>query len=153
MTMKTKKDEIVRAWFLIKVGDLADDKKGDLARRIYFGANSRDKVERNKGSSNFASNKKEYAKKDKVIVVRADLVDNIYDLVVPVNVEFPNELDKIEGRIRELALEMGITSEMIIIDRLKVIEHVPFPPQNTMGFITYEEVNSPPRGSQGHSPW
>ncbi len=151
MANETAKDEIFRAWFLIKVVDLTDDKKLELARKIFCGANSKDKVKRNAECSDIVNNEEDYAKNPKVIVVRADVVDKFYDLVVPVYVEHRNEFDKIEKRIRKLALEIKITAELTI-HRLTVLDHVPSPPQVTWGYILDKEENSP-KGPQGHSPW
>jgi hypothetical protein len=126
MTPTTKSAKsIVRAWLLIKV---QNNDKVKLAKDIYKQVN------------------KEYAGKRKVFVVRADVVDGPYDLVVPVFTETLSELADIETFIISLA-------NGIVLERAMVTKHVPFPPHNTKGYVAAEEENPLKRGLKGHNPW
>jgi hypothetical protein len=126
MTQSTKSAKsIVRAWFLIKVQNVD---KAKLAKDIYKQVNNK------------------YTGEEKVFVVRADVVDGPYDLIVPVFTGTFEELAKVETFIKSLSDEMEI-------ERATVTKHVPFPPHKTKGYVASEEENPLKKGPTGHNPW
>ena len=91
-------DTVIREWFLVKVSSMPYDKKVEFAKNIYCKVNSPEKVKKCYDCKDKESNKEKWAKKEKVIVVRADLLEdnkNNYDIVVPVYAESEDDLDKI----------------------------------------------------------
>ena len=116
---------MVRAWLLIKVQKNSDKVK--LAKEIYK-----------------LNNK--YTGKEKVFVVRADVVDGIYDLVVPVFTKTLEQLIEIETLITSLSVGVEL-------ERAMVTKHVPFPPHKTKGYVASGEENPLGKGPTRHNPW
>ncbi len=98
-----------RAWILVQV-----DSPHDAAQRLY------------------ASQGLEGG--DHYVVVRADVVDYVYNVVIPVDAESPEVLDSVHDMIR------GITGARHSV-AIPVVESVPPIPHDAEGFITPEEYD------------
>jgi hypothetical protein len=98
----------VRAWILVQA-----DLPLDAARRLY------DELVNEGG--------------DDYVVIRADVVDYVYNLVIPVDAASWDWLQQVHQMIRQIT---GARHTMII----PVVQPVPFPPHDAQGFITSEEV-------------
>jgi hypothetical protein len=92
---------------------------------------------------------------NKYVVIRADVVDYVYNLMIPVDAESVSVLQYVHQRILELT---GATCTAII----PVVEHTPFPPHDAQGYIRRGEVAAghnkklrPGRqhSSPGENPW
>ncbi len=136
--MTATEKEIYRAWLLIKITEGDPKLASELAKDIYCKINLDEEYSRNK----------------KIFVVRADLVsghDDLYDLVVPICTDTEPLMEVITDFIATtLAEKLGLTLSIV---RLLVDKHVPFPPHNAPGFVTYEEENPLKQGATGHNPW
>ena len=122
MTADPQWEPITRAWLLIKV---SADSKTELAHQIFDLNNTLIKK----------------YNKEKVHIVRADIVCGPYDLVVPIYTEHLSELEKIKEHIRNLP---GVSE----LDTALVVEHVPFQTWDTKGYLTYQELVDPVQESQ-----
>ncbi len=89
------------------------------------------------------------------VVIRADVVDYVYNVVIPVDAESPAALQTAHQRILEIT---GATQTAVI----PVVQPVPFVPHNAHGFITttearagHEKVDKPGRQhwSPGMNAW
>ncbi len=116
---------IERAWLLIKVQNID---KVKLAKDIFKQVNDK------------------FAAKKKVFVIRADVVDGPYDLVVPIFAGTLTELNEIETFVKSLAAGM-------VVERARVTKHVPFPPHKAPGYVSDEEANPVNPGPTRHNPW
>jgi hypothetical protein len=129
MTTPPKSEKIIRAWLLVKVGN---GSASQVANHIYNTVN------------------KKYANDEKVFVVRADVVDGPYNLIVPVFTEKDDQLQDIISTINGMK---GVTA----LEKSVVQKHIPNPPHKAHGFVTYQEANPLPRGPidkvNGHNPW
>lgn len=86
---------------------------------------------------------------DSFVVVRADVVDFDYNIVIPVDAESQDMLDKVHGMIKDRS---GVEETVI----LKVDKHFPDPPHDAHGYITQQEAKAGKEpieaGRQGASP-
>lgn len=133
-------EPIVRAWILLKLEEDGDSAAlSALAKDIYCAVNLHD----------------EYATDSKVFVVRADLVEGDYDLVIPVTAGTlkDNKLGILESIIKASVEKCGLRLATGGLIRLKVAKHVPFPPHKAPGYVTEDEVNPLKQGPTGHNPW
>lgn len=69
---------------------------------------------------------------DSYVVVRADVVDHEYNIVVPVDAESDEVLETVYGTIKQIT---GPSKAVLV----RVVEHIPFPPHDAQGYITLEE--------------
>jgi hypothetical protein len=93
---------------------------------------------------------------DRVVLVRVDVVEHRYNLVVAVDAESGEALAEVHHRVQEMA---G-TSETAL---LPVVKHFPHPPHDADGFITPEEAElftddgrvkvGRQKNSPGMNPW
>jgi hypothetical protein len=72
---------------------------------------------------------------DSFVLVRADVVDYHYNVVVPVDAENWDVLQDLFCSIQRLT---GARESAI----LRVVEHVPYPPHSADGYITEEEAGA-----------
>jgi hypothetical protein len=72
---------------------------------------------------------------DSFVVVRADVVEYHYNIVIPVDAESGEVLRKVYGMIREIT---GARESAIV----PVVEHIPFPPHNAQSYITEKEAEA-----------
>jgi len=72
---------------------------------------------------------------DRYVVVRADVVDYIYNVVVPVDAESPETLESVHQLI------LGLTGAKYSVV-LPVVESVPPIPHDAEGYITPEEYEA-----------
>ena len=83
------------------------------------------------------------------VVVRADIVDYHYNILVPVDAESPDALEQVYGMIQDLA---GAQETAI----LPVVGCIPYPPHVAHGFVTPGEGEAggidTEIGRLGHSP-
>lgn len=86
---------------------------------------------------------------DSFVVVRADVVDFDYNIIVPVDAESEDVLSCVVEQIRGVD---GVNETVIV----RVKEHVPCPPHDAHGYITAQEAEagqeSVEPGRQGASP-
>ena len=86
---------------------------------------------------------------DSFVVVRADVVDFDYNIIVPVDAESENALSDVVEQIRGMD---GVNETVIV----RVKEHVPYPPHDAHGYITAQEAEAGQEtvepGRQGASP-
>ena len=90
---------------------------------------------------------------DNYVVVRADVVDYDYNLMIPVDAESTEWVHKVVGMIRD---QPGVRDAVVVWVR----SHVPYPPHDAHGYITAEEIEASTRepkepikpGRQGASP-
>jgi hypothetical protein len=88
---------------------------------------------------------------DSFVLVRADVVDYHYNIVVPVDAESWEVLQDLFCRIQKLT---GARETAIV----RVVKHIPYPPHLADGYITEEEAKAytgPDQikvGRQGNSP-
>ena len=90
---------------------------------------------------------------DKWVVVRADIVDHEYNVMVPVDAQDQAALDEAHQKIRD---EIGSTDTLVI----PVSRHIPFPPHIAHGFVhpdeaavrAFEGPKGPEVGRLGNSP-
>jgi len=108
MRVIRKVDGRTRAWILLQV-----DSPPDAARKLCDAM-------RDEGG-------------DSYVVIRADVVDYVYNIVVPVDAESPSVLQYVHQRILELT---GARDTAI----LPVVEHIPFPPHDAQGYLTQDEI-------------
>ncbi|MGC9336034.1 MAG: hypothetical protein ACP5JJ_17965 [Anaerolineae bacterium] len=93
---------------------------------------------------------------DRYVLVRADIVDYAYNIVVPVDAENWDVLHGVRRRIQELE---GVMETAFV----PVMEHVPYPPHLADGYIAEDEVGDytgpeeikigRQRNSPGWNPW
>jgi hypothetical protein len=69
------------------------------------------------------------------VLVRADVVDYHYNIVVPVDAESWDVLEGVVGQIKELT---GAEDTVV----LPVVEHIPTPPHLAHGYVTDEEAEA-----------
>lgn len=149
-------DAIIREWLLVKVGDMPYEQKVNFARNVYCKVNSTEKVKKCKDCKEGEGHRADWARNEKVIVVRADLVEdnkNNYAMVIPVYAETEEDIENILNAIHALAEK----PYMVQIDRLRVAEHMPHIPHSAHGYVTAEEENPLPKApidkDNGHNPW
>ena len=86
---------------------------------------------------------------DSFVVVRADVVDFDYNIVIPVDAESENVLSDVVEQIRGMD---GVNETVIV----RIKEHVPYPPHDAHGYITAQEAEAGQEtvepGRQGASP-
>jgi len=86
---------------------------------------------------------------DQFVVVRADVVDFDYNIIVPVDAESEDVLSDVVEQIRGMD---GVNETVIV----RVKEHVPYPPHDAHGYITAQEAEAGQEtvepGRQGASP-
>jgi hypothetical protein len=86
---------------------------------------------------------------DRFVVIRADVIDHSYNVMIPVDAESQQVLEEVHGMIRE---HPGVIDTAVI----HVKQHVPFPPHDAQGYVTDEEAEVGkeriPPGRQGASP-
>jgi hypothetical protein len=90
---------------------------------------------------------------DSFVVVRADVVDYDYNMVIPVDAQSKEMVHKVVGIIKD---HPGVRDTVVVW----VQSHVPYPPHDAHGYITPEEAEaskSEPKepiepGRQGASP-
>jgi hypothetical protein len=86
---------------------------------------------------------------DSFVVVRADVVDYSYNIVIPVDAESQDRLYQVHDMIRG---HPGVRETVI----LEVKMHVPYPPHDAHGYITPQEAEAGKEpieaGRQGASP-
>lgn len=70
---------------------------------------------------------------DDCVVIRADIVDYVYNLVIPLDASTPEIMAAVHDKIVRLT---GAKHHVIV----PVIEHIPYPPSDAQGYITEEEV-------------
>ncbi len=70
---------------------------------------------------------------DSYVVIRADVVDYVYNVVIPVDAESQSALEAAHQRIVELT---GATQTAI----LPVVHSIPFIPHDAQGYITPDEI-------------
>ncbi len=130
MTVSTNVSERTRAWILVQV-----DSPHDAAQTLYD-------TLWEEGDDNY-------------VVIRADVVDYVYNVVIPVDAANPVALEAARQRILEIT---GATQIVVI----PVVHLVPSVPHNAHGFITaaearagHERVDRPGRQhwSPGANPW
>jgi hypothetical protein len=124
MTIDDNARERARAWVLIRA-----ESPQSTARQLY--------------------EKLGHAGGNRWVVVRADIVDYHYNILVPVDAESPDVLQEVYGMIQELT---GAKETAI----MPVVGHTPFPPHVAHGFVTKKEVEAggidTEIGRLGHSP-
>jgi len=108
MSEQETRSSRVRAWILIRA-----DSPQTAAERIYDGLGQADD--------------------DRFVVVRADVVDNHYNIVVPVDAQDWDVLQDVAARIQRLA-------EATDLAILRVVEHIPYPPHLADGYISEDEA-------------
>jgi hypothetical protein len=72
---------------------------------------------------------------DSYVVVRADVVDYEYNIVVPVDAESDEVLETVYGTIKQIT---GPSKAVLV----RVVEHIPLPPHDAQGYITAEEAQA-----------
>jgi len=86
---------------------------------------------------------------DSFVVIRADIVDFDYNVIIPVDAESWEVVDEVVGMIKD---RRGVTDTVVV----PVQGHVPYPPQDANGYITQEEAEAGKEpvepGRQGASP-
>jgi len=86
---------------------------------------------------------------DSFVVIRADIVDFDYNVIIPVDAESWEVVDEVVGMIKD---RRGVTDTVVV----PVQGHVPYPPQDANGYITEEEAEAGKEpvepGRQGASP-
>ena len=86
---------------------------------------------------------------DSFVVIRADIVDFDYDMMIPVDAESKEMVDAVVGMIKD---HPGVTDTVVV----RVQRHVPYPPHDANGYITEEEAEAGKEpvepGRQGASP-
>jgi hypothetical protein len=89
---------------------------------------------------------------DGFVVVRADVVDYDYNLVIPVDAESEEMVHRVVGMIKD---HPGVRDTVVVW----VQSHVPYPPHDAHGYITVEELEASTKpeeliepGRQGASP-
>ena len=90
---------------------------------------------------------------DRWVVVRADIVDHEYNVMIPVDAQNKDALDEVHQKIQQ---EMGSTDTLMI----PVSKHIPFPPHIAHGFVHADEAavrpfdgpKGPEVGRLGNSP-
>lgn len=75
---------------------------------------------------------------DSFVVVRADVVDYDYNLMIPVDAKTPESVHKVVGMIRD---QPGVRDAVVVWVR----SHVPYPPHDAQCYITREEVEASKR--------
>ena len=83
------------------------------------------------------------------MVVRADVVDHAYNIVIPVDAESSSVLSGVHETIQS---QPGVIKTAVV----KVVRHIPYPPHDANGYITAAEaevgVEPVSPGRQGASP-
>ena len=74
---------------------------------------------------------------DSFVVIRADIVDHNYNVMVPVDAESWEVVDEVHDKIRELT---GAEETLAV----RVVKHIPFPPHVAHGFVDPEEAEVTP---------
>jgi hypothetical protein len=86
---------------------------------------------------------------DSFVVVRADVVDFDYNIVIPVDAESQDMLYQVHDMIKSRS---GVSETVIV----RVEKHVPYPPHDAHGYITVQEAEAGKEpieaGRQGASP-
>jgi DNA-binding Lrp family transcriptional regulator len=118
-------NERVRAWIMAQASS-----PHDAAQQLYEEMG-------NKGDEHY-------------VVIRADVVDYVYNLVIPVDAESGEWLREVHEMIEHLP---GVKHTVVI----PVMRHIPFPAHNAQGFITEREAEAGDEkgikpGRQSHSP-
>jgi hypothetical protein len=72
---------------------------------------------------------------DDYVVIRADVVDYVYNMVIPVDLAGWELLEEVHQLIREITKAKYSTV-------IPVVQHFPFPPHDAQSFITTEEVEA-----------
>ena len=137
MTVREVENERTRAWVLIRSAS-----PEAAAERLY-------------GELGYEPDQP-YVPWAKSVVVRADVVDFHYNIVVPVDAESPEALQDLVCKIQKLA---EVTETAV----LRVVTHYPPPPHAADGYITQEEADKyddegrvivgRQRTSPGLNPW
>lgn len=125
----------VRAWILLR-----SESPADAARQCYDALGYKEGAE---GDDSF-------------VLVRADVVDYHYNIMISVDAET-------WAVLKEKLCEIQALAEARELAVVPVVEHVPYPPHNTDGFITYVEAGEyddegnvivgRQRNSPGCNPW
>jgi hypothetical protein len=114
----------VRAWVLVRA-----ERPQELAERLY------DELGHEGG--------------DSFVVIRADIVDFDYNMIIPVDAESREIVNEVVGMIKD---RPGVRDTLVA----RVQRHVPYPPHNANGYITEEEAEAGKEpvepGRQGASP-
>jgi len=110
MTVISGGDGRMRAWILVQV-----DSPNVVAQRLY------EQLGREGGES--------------WVVVRADVVDYEYNIMVAVDAQDPEVLRWVHSKIQELT---GARKTV----RFQVLEHFPWPPHDADGYITPAEFDA-----------
>jgi len=76
---------------------------------------------------------------DRYVVIRADVVAYVYNIVIPVDAASMEWLQEAHRIIRDIT---GVSNSLLI----PVVQHIPFPPQDAQGYIT------PPEAELGKEP-
>ena len=86
------------------------------------------------------------------VVVRADVVDNDYNIMIPVDAMSREKVLEVVGIINA---QLGVVDSVVVW----VQSHVPYPPHDAHGYITEEELEASTKpeepikpGRQGASP-
>jgi len=90
---------------------------------------------------------------DRWVVVRTDIVDYDYNVMVPVDAQDKAALDEVHEKVQK---EIGSTDTLMI----QVSKHIPFPPHVAHGFVdpgeaavkAFEGPKGKEVGRLGHSP-
>jgi hypothetical protein len=139
MTIRENENGRVRAWVLIRKEMPEGAPPIDVAEELY----------RELGY------KEDYAPGDRYLMIRADVVDYHYNIMIPVDALDLTELQDLVCQIQKIS---GATETAV----LRVLASNPNPPHAADGFITLEEREGYPdecaivgrqRGSPGLNPW
>ena len=128
MEPETTRSERARAWVLVRA-----ERAQEVAKELY--------------------DELGHAGGDSYVVVRADVVEYDYNIMIPVDAQSRETVDEVVGMIRGYA---GVTDMVVVW----VQSHVPYPPHDAHGYITAEEIEASTRepkepskpGRQGASP-
>ena len=127
MESETSLSRRARAWVLVRAERAQDVAKGLYDELGHAGGNS-------------------------FVVVRADVVEYDYDIMIPVDAESRATVDEVVGMIKDYP---GVRDTVVIW----VQSHVPYPPHDAHGYITEEELEASTKpeepikpGRQGASP-
>lgn len=74
---------------------------------------------------------------DSFVVIRTDIVDYDYNIMVPVDAESWKVVDEVHDKVRELT---GADQTLVV----RVVRHIPFPPHVAHGFVAQEEADVTP---------
>jgi hypothetical protein len=89
---------------------------------------------------------------DSFVVVRADVVDYDYNIMIPIDAESREMVDYVVGKIQG---HPGVEDVVVVW----VQSHIPYPPHDAQGYITEDELKASEKpeedikaGRQGASP-